>query len=85
MEKANPIQQLDREKAKFVVEGLEDILKPLAEDLGGALSVRKFSFWATNDCFQIKVSLLDSKGEVITDEMEAFKSHGLRYCLLLMI
>jgi len=76
------IKELDRSTAKYVMECLEATIKPLAEELGVSLTLGQCSFRPTNGRFQVKLSVLDSNGETITEEMADFKSHALHYGLL---
>ena len=50
-------KQLNSMAVKYVVERLEAVLKPLAEELGVALTLGEYSFRPNNARFQLKLHL----------------------------
>ena len=76
------IKEIDGSTAEYVMARIEDMLRTLAKELGVSLTLGKCSFRPTNGRFQVKLSVLDSNGETITEEMADFKSHAQHYGLL---
>jgi hypothetical protein len=75
------IKQLDRETMDNITYSLEGSLETWAEELGVAIELGRGTFRGNNARIQLKLSVLDSNGNSITEEVEAFKRHALHYCL----
>jgi hypothetical protein len=67
------ITKLDKPTVKYLRERLRTIVKPLAQELGVAIDLGNCSFAANNCRFQLKVALLDSSGEAITEDADCFR------------
>ena len=70
------IKELDRSTVKYIGKRLETAVTPLAEELGVAIDVGNCTFQASNCKFQLKVSVLGSDGEAMTEESESFRSNA---------
>jgi hypothetical protein len=74
-------KQLDRPVVRYIRERIFETLQPLSVELGVMFDVGNCSFKPHNCRFQLKLAVLNSDGEAITEEMEAFIHHALHYGL----
>ena len=70
----NKITRLDRPTVKYIRKRLESAVKPLAEELGVVIDIGNCTFKTSNCRFQLKISVLDSDGKPITEEIDSFRS-----------
>jgi len=72
----NKIPKLDRPTVKYIRKRLEAAVKPLAEELGVVIDLGSCTFQTSNCRFQLKVAVLNSDGEAMTEEIDSFRSNA---------
>jgi len=72
----NKITKLNRPTVKYIRKRMEAAVKPLAEELGVVIDLANCTFKTNNCRFQLKVAVLNSDGEAITEEVDSFRSNA---------
>ena len=67
------IEQLDKPTLQYIRKRLKAALEPLAKELGIVIDLGNCTFQTGNCRFQLKVAVLDSNGEPVTEEADAFR------------
>lgn len=70
----NKITKLNRPTVKYIRKRLEAAVKPLAKELGVVIDLANCTFKTNNCRFQLKVAVLNSEGEAMTEEIDSFRS-----------
>ena len=70
------IKQLDKSTVRYIKKRLDNVLKPLAEELGVVIEIGNCTYQKSNCRFQLKVSIVDSDGKAITEEIESFRGNA---------
>ena len=73
------IKKLDKPTVTYIRKRLKAALKPLAKELGVVIDLGNCTFRASNCRFQLKIALLDPKGEAITEESDSFRRNAKLY------
>jgi len=72
----NKITKLNRPTVKYIRKRMEAAVKPLAEELGVVIDLANCTFKTNNCRFQLKVAVLNSDGEAMTEEIDSFRSNA---------
>jgi hypothetical protein len=67
------ITTLDKPKIKYIRKRMETVLKPLAQELGVTIDVCNCSYQQSNCKFQVKLAVMDSAGNAVTEEIDFFR------------
>ncbi len=67
------IKTLDKSKIKYIRTRMETVLKPLAQELGATIDVCNCTYQASNCRSQVKLAVLDSAGNAVTEEIDFFR------------
>jgi hypothetical protein len=70
------ITKLDKPAVRHISKRLTAVVKPLAKELGVAIDMGSCTYGTNNCRFQIKVALLDSSGNAITEDIDCFRSNA---------
>jgi hypothetical protein len=70
------IKKLDKSTVTYIRNRLKAALKPLAKELGVVIDLGNCTFRASNCRFQLKIAVLDSTGEAITEESDSFRRNA---------
>ena len=70
------ITKLDKPTVKYIRKRLKTAVKPLAEELGVVIDLANCTFKTNNCRFQLKVAVLNSDGEAMTEEIDSFRSNA---------
>ena len=73
------ITSLDKPKIKFIRKRMESVLNPLAKELGVTIEVCNCTYQPSNCRFQVKLAVLDSGGNPVTEEINLFKNNAKLY------
>ena len=70
------ITKLDKLTVQHIRKRLTAAVKPLVEELGVVIDLGNCTFSENNCRFQLKVALVDSGGQVITEEADCFRNNA---------
>ena len=70
------IKKLDKPTVTYIRKRLKAAFKPLAKELGVVIELGNCIFRASNCRFQLKIAVLDSKGEAITEDSNSFRQNA---------
>lgn len=70
------IRSIDRATVRMLRERMEEVLQPLANELGVTIEGGNGSYEPTNATLKMKISVINSDGDVLTKEAQAFKTHA---------
>ena len=70
------IKKLDKPTVTYIRKRLKAAFRPLAKELGVVIDLGNCTFRASNCRFQLKIAVLDSKGEAITEESDSFRRNA---------
>ena len=70
------ITKLDKLTVQHIRKRITAALGPLAKELGVAVDLGNCTFGPSNCRFQLKVALLSSDGEAITEEADCFRNNA---------
>ena len=75
------ITALDKPQIKYIRKRMESALKSLAQELGVTIDVCNCTFQQSNCRFQVKLAVLDSAGNPVTEEIDLFRESARLYGL----